>query len=299
MPGRLPPLAWLRAFEAAARHLSFTQAAVELRLTQTAVSKQVKLLEQQLGEELFQRKPRSLVLTKVGAAYLPKLRDSFAKLAAATDEVFGERRRHVLTIRAAIGFSVNWLAPRITGFVDQRPEIPIRLVSSVWGEDFDRERLDLDIQYGNGQWPGYRVDRLTTDKLFPVCAPGMVAGNPPLFTPQDLAAHRLLHVIGYEDGWANWLRAAGAENVHPGQGIQFDTSLLAFECAARGGGITLARTSLAEEELASGRLIKPFSLEIPTNEGFFLLTPEAGPVRSQAAVFRSWLVEEAARSFAT
>ena len=290
---KLPPLAWLRAFEAAARHLSFTQAAIELNLTQAAISKQIRLLEQYLQEPLFHRKPRSLVLTKMGAAYLPKLRDSLARLAAGTNEVFGNRRGEVLTIRAPIGYSVVWLVQSLGDFIDNHPKIPVRLVSSVWQEDFEREQLHLDIQYGNGFWPKYHADQLTNDKLFPVCAPSVIAGKDGLRTPDDLAQHRLLHVLGYADGWANWLNAAGTTGIHPGQGLQFDTSLLAFEFAATSGGVALARSSLVINQLNSGRLLKPFTLEVDAVENFYLLSPEDGTGHPHAAIFREWLLGQA------
>ncbi|RME17084.1 MAG: transcriptional regulator GcvA [Alphaproteobacteria bacterium] len=292
---RLPPLTWLRAFEASARHLSFTLAARELNLTQAAVSKQIRLLEAHLGEPLFERKPRSLVLTKAGAAYLPKVRDGFDRLAKGTREVFGARRAGVLTVRAPASYAVNWIAPRLAGFLDRYPDIPVRLVSSVWCDAFDAERYDLDIQYGTGRWAGLRADRLTWETITPVCAPWLVEGERPLRTPDDLAHERLLHVLGYEDGWARWLSEAGAEGVHPGHGIQFDTSLMAFEFAARGGGVTLARSSILEAELARGRLVRPFELEVAVDEAFYLIAPEGRVLPADAETFRAWLLEEAGR----
>ncbi|MGB7243261.1 MAG: transcriptional regulator GcvA [Sulfitobacter sp.] len=290
---RLPHLTWLRAFEASARHLSFTNAAQELNLTQAAISKQVKLLEHYLREPLFERKPRSLVLTKVGAAYLPKVRDGFDRLAAGTEEVFGLRRSEVLTVRAPVGYSVNWIAPRLQGFFDAYPDTPVRLVSSVWGEQFDNERFDLDIQYGSGKWPGFKTDRLTWEVITPVCAPSLLDGANAIESPSDLARHRLLHVLGYEEGWADWLHHAGASGVNSGQGLQFDTSLLAFEFAARGGGIALARSSMLGPEIERGRLVCPFDLRVPLSEAFYLITPEAGQDHPDAGKFRDWLIEAA------
>ncbi|MEZ5911685.1 MAG: transcriptional regulator GcvA [Paracoccaceae bacterium] len=291
---RLPHLTWLRAFEASARHLSFTNAAQELNLTQAAISKQVKLLEHYLREPLFERKPRSLVLTKVGAAYLPKVRDGFERLAAGTEEVFGLRRSEVLTVRAPVGYSVNWIAPRLQGFFDLYPDTPVRLVSSVWGDQFDNERFDLDIQYGTGRWPGYRADRLTWEAIKPVCAPAMLQGDRAIRTPADLAHHRLLHVLGYEEGWADWLRYARVGGINSGQGLQFDTSLLAFEFASRGGGVALARSSMLGVEIERGRLVSPFAIEAPLTEAFYLIAPETDRDHPDAEKFRSWLIETAA-----
>ena len=288
---RLPHLTWLRAFEASARHLSFTNAAQELNLTQAAISKQVKLLEHYLREPLFERKPRSLVLTKVGAAYLPKVRDGFDRLAAGTEEVFGLRRSEVLTVRAPVGYSVNWIAARLGDFFDRHPATDIRFVSSVWGDRFDNERFDLDIQYGTGTWSGYHSDRLTWEVIKPVCAPSLRRGADALRAPEDLARHRLLHVLGYEEGWADWLRFAGVDGVSAGQGLQFDTSLLAFEFAARGGGVALARSSMLGVEIERGRLVEPFGIEAPLHEAFYLISPLSGHEHPDAARFRDWLIE--------
>ncbi len=290
---RLPHLTWLRAFEASARHLSFTNAAQELNLTQAAISKQVKLLEHYLREPLFERKPRSLVLTKVGAAYLPKVRDGFERLAAGTEEVFGLRRSEVLTVRAPVGYSVNWIAPRLQGFFDRHPDTEVRLVSSVWGDQFDNERFDLDIQYGTGRWPGYKADRLTWEVIKPVCAPSLLEGEHAIRKLADLAHHRLLHVLGYEEGWADWLRYAKASGMNSGRGLQFDTSLLAFEFASRGGGVALARSSMLGIEIERGRLVEPFSIEAPLQEAFNLISPEAGRYHPDAEKFREWLIETA------
>lgn len=290
---RLPHLTWLRAFEASARHLSFTNAAQELNLTQAAISKQVKLLEHYLREPLFERKPRSLVLTKVGAAYLPKVRDGFERLAAGTEEVFGLRRSEVLTVRAPVGYSVNWIAPRLQGFFDRHPDTEVRLVSSVWGDQFDNERFDLDIQYGTGRWSGYKADRLTWEVIKPVCAPSLLEGEHAIRKPADLAHHRLLHVLGYEEGWADWLRYVKASGINSGQGLQFDTSLLAFEFASRGGGVALARSSMLGIEIERGRLVEPFSIEAPLQEAFHLISPETGRDHPDAQKFREWLIETA------
>ena len=287
---RLPPLSWVRAFEAAARHLSFTHAAAELNLTQAAVSKQVKLLEHHLREPLFERKPRSLMLTKVGAAYLPKVQDAFGRLGAGTQEVFGNRRTEMLTVRAPVALAVNWIAARLPAFLDLYPKLPIRLVSSVWNADFEPERYDLDIRYGLGKWTGFKAEQLSWEVLEPICLP-QVAKR--LVTPDDLAGERLLHVLGYQEGWSTWLAAANATRVNAGSGAHFDTSLMAFEVAANGGGVALGRPSMAAKELASGRLVRPFDLEVPVREAFYLLSPDEGMAHPDAAIFRTWLLAQA------
>lgn len=292
----LPPLPWLRAFASAARHLSFTQAAAELNLTQAAISKQVKSLELYLRHPLFIRGPRSLVLTKTGAAYLPKVNDAFDRLAVGTREVFGRRRHQALTLRCAASFAVTWLAPRLPDFIARHPGKNIRLISSVWNDAFDKDLFDLDIQYGTGPWPGYANHRLTWEHITPLCAPGLLAKMPARALPDDLHHQTLLHVLGYQEGWSTWLAAAKATKVNAGSGAHFDTSLMAFEVAANGGGVALGRPSMAARELASGRLVRPFDLAVPVREAFYLLSPDEGMAHPDAAIFRTWLLAQAHRN---
>lgn len=286
-PTDLPPLTWLRAFEAAARTLSFTHAASELHLTQAAISKHVKALEQHLRQPLFLRRPRGLELTKSGAAYLPKVQDAIQRLAIGTREVFGQRRSQALTIRCAVSFATNWLMPRLPDYLGKNPGKTVRLLSSVWNEPFDAEDIDLDIQYGTGAWPGCKSHRLTWETITPLCAPGLA-----LSVADELRHHRLLHVLGYHEGWGIWLKAAGAKGVDAGSGLHLDTSLTAFELAAQGGGIALGRRSLAAQGLASGRLIAPFPLDVPIDEAFHLVEPNGGPRHPDAQDFTTWLVAQ-------
>ena len=285
----LPPLTWLRAFEAAARTLSFTHAASELHITQAAVSKHVKSLEQHLRRPLFIRRPRGLELTKSGAAYLPKVQDAMERLAMGTREVFGQRRTSALTVRCAVSFAVNWLSPRLPDYLHRYPGKTIRLLSSVWNDAFDIEDFDLDIQYGNGHLPGFNSHRLTWETITPLCAPNLPA-RIALNTPEDLRHHRLLHVLGYQEGWGIWLKAADAHQVDAGSGLPLDTSLTAFELAAHGGGIALGRKSLAAHALMSGRLIAPFDLAVPIDEAFHLIQPAGSSTHPDAALFVDWLL---------
>ncbi len=280
----LPPLAWLRAFEVSARHLSFTSAAQELALSQAAVSKQIKLLELKLGEPLFFRFPRSLGLTKAGEAFLPKVQDAFERLAAGASEVFGPCQSDVLTIRCAIGFAVNWLAPRLPDFIAENPGIALRLISSVWNEDAGNESFDLDIRYGDGRWPGVKAERLTREYIQPVCSPALANA---LRSPADLMNQTLIHVLGYKEGWALWLKTAGVKISPTNLGLQCDTSLMAFEVAAQGSGVALGRSSMIDKELHTGRLVAPFSLAVPVDEGFHLVSRDNA---QQARVFREWVL---------
>ncbi len=293
MSNDLPPLIWLRAFEASARTLSFTNAAAELHVTQAAVSKHVKSLELYLRHPLFLRHARGISLTKSGEAYLPKVQDAFARLALGTREVFGQRGRQGITLRCAVSFAVNWLAPRLPAFLAQYPTTPLRVISSVWNDPFDKESFDLDIQYGKGDWAGCIPHRLTWDSITPVCAPDLPA-RLPLAAPDDLRHHRLLHVLGYQEGWGIWLAAAGAFDVDSGQGVQLDTSLTAFEIAAQGGGVALGRSSLLQRDFAAGRLIAPFDLAVPIDEAFYLLEPEGGATHPDAKRVVDWITAQVA-----
>jgi LysR family transcriptional regulator, glycine cleavage system transcriptional activator len=286
----LPPPAWLHTFNEAARHLSFTAAAEALNLSQAAVSKQIKLLELHLGEPLFQRLPRSLKLTRAGEAYVPKVRDAFERLTTGTGEVFGRQRGGVLTIRAAIGFATNWLAPRLPDFLILHPKIRLRITSSIWNEA-EASAFDLDIRYGDGNWPGLTSERLTRECLFPVCAPALLAGDNALRNPLSLSAHRLIHVLGYRDGWAQWLKAAGLPGLSGKPDLQFDTSLMALEMAALGQGVALGRTSMSAALLGSGRLVSPFDLQVPSGEGFHLITSASAAKMPEAQAFRQWLLK--------
>ncbi|MFM2390991.1 MAG: hypothetical protein RLZZ437_2546 [Pseudomonadota bacterium] len=285
----LPPLTWLRAFEAAARTLSFTHAAAELHVTQAAVSKHVKSLEHHVRQPLFARLPRGLELTKSGAAYLPKVQDALERLAIGTREVFGQRRSSALTLRCAASFAVNWLAPRLPTYFHRYPGKTVRVLSSVWNEAGDAADFDLDIQYGLGPWPGFNSQRLTWETITPLCAPDLPASLA-LTHPDDLRHHRLLHVLGYHEGWGIWLKAAGAQDVDAGSGQYMDTSLMAFEIAAQGGGVALGRASLAAQALASGRLIAPFGLAVPVDEAFHLIRPAGSNGHPDTDEFVDWLM---------
>ena len=285
----LPPLPWLRTYDVSARHLSFTSAAQELGLSQAAVSKQIKLLELKLGEPLFIRLPRSLKLTMAGEAFLPKVRDAFERLANGANEVFGTARSDILTIRAAAGFAVNWLAPRLPDFIQRHPDIALRLISSVWNEEEANPVYDLDIRYGDGNWVGENAERLTYERLEPVCSPELLKV---LKSPQDLHNHTLIHVLGYKEGWALWLKAAGVDiGITPN--IQVDTSLMAFQLAKAQAGIAMGRSSLLEKELRSGQLVAPFALQVPVQEAFYLIARHTADNLPHASLFRNWLINTA------
>lgn len=294
MSHRLPPLNWLRTFESAARHLSFTAAAAELGVTQSAVSQQVRLLEQHLGRVLFHRLPRGLRLAEAGEALLPLLRDTFERLAAGTTEIFGAPVSNRLVVRATTGFALLWLAPRLPRFHAAHPDVGLHVVTSIWPAEYTDPSLDLEIRCGGGHWPGLEAERLTWDEVFPVCSPLLAKGPRPLSDPADLASHVLLHVVGFRDGWMQWLARAGvADRVDASGGLTFDTAAMALDLAAQGAGVALGRSCYVREAIKAGRLTAPFEISLATDEAFYLVAAKERPRSWAANAFRDWLVAAA------
>ncbi|TLZ39493.1 MAG: LysR family transcriptional regulator, partial [Gammaproteobacteria bacterium] len=250
------PVNWLRSFEVAARHLSLSAAASELNVTPAAVSQQVRLLELRLGEKLFVRHARGLRLTLAGEALVPVCRESFERLDTALAELFGDRGKQQLVIRVSLGFARQWLLERLAGFARKHPEIPIRLVTTVWaGEPLDSS-VDVDIRLTAGPIPGMQSHQLTHDAVFPVCSPGLAKAPPRLRRPSDLRHRSLLTTIGFAEGWRHWFAAAGIDPEPSATRLEFDSMRLALEMAALGHGVALARSSYAEDLLRAGR-VKP------------------------------------------
>lgn len=286
------PVAWLRVFDLAARHLSFSAAAEELHVTPSAVSQQVRLLEHFVGQELFQRLPRGLRLTVAGEALVPVCRESFRRLDAALLELFGDRHSDRLVIRVAAGFARHWLLKRLARFSANNPDFPIRIVASVWASDPLDPNVELDIRVASGPLSGMSAVCLTQDELFPVCSPALTKGRAALRRATDLTRQPLLHTIGFAQGWADWLAAAGIRRPMRTSDIEFDSVLLSQEMAALGHGVALARTSFAEDLLVDGRLVEPFSVRLKAIDNVYLVHPSDINPRSRAAVFRDWLLAD-------
>ena len=293
MTARLPSLNGLRAFEAAARHLSFTRAAAELNVTQTAISHQIKRLEEELGIRLFIRQNRALALTPAAKEYLPGIRAAFNDLRLATDRLLRRDDDHVLTVSTLASLAAKWLLPRITGFQEAHPGIDVRITTSTALVDFRSGDVDAAIRYGRGQWPGLRVDWLMADKLFPVCSPALLAGAKPLRKPEDLADHVLLHSsAGNDDDWRLWLTAAGLPtNLSKQPGVTFDLVFMTVQAAIDGVGVAMGRTSYVQDDIAKGRLVVPFDITLPVDAGFYLVSPEAKADSPKLSAFRNWLMD--------
>jgi len=291
MTSRLPSLNGLRAFEAAARHLSFTQAASELNVTQTAISHQIKRLEEELGVRLFIRQNRSLALTAEAQDYLPGIRAAFNDLRLATDRLLRKDDGHVLTVSTIASLAAKWLLPRLTSFQEANPGIDVRITTSTSLVDFQRDKVDAGIRYGRGQWAGVRADWLMADELFPVCSPELLKSKP-LKCPEDLKDHVLLHTgSGYDDDWRLWLTASGLPaNFSKQPGLSFDLIFMTVQAAIDGMGVAMGRTAYVEQDIAKGRLVVPFKMTFPVDAGFYLVSPSDRADSPKLTAFRKWLL---------
>jgi LysR family glycine cleavage system transcriptional activator len=308
---RLPPLNALRAFEAAARHLSFKNAARELHVTAGAVSHQVKLLEEHLGVALFRRLTRALVLTPEAHAMLPKVHEGLAALAEAVERVRAREVAGALTVIAPPNFAARWLVPRLARFTGDHPNLDLHIASRPTMIDgrLDSEVLPVVdargdaplamVRFGDGRYPGARVDQVFAPVYVPVCSPKLLAGEHPLRTPSDLRFHTLLHddtVVeeGARPSWSDWLQAVGVTGIEASRGPHFSDASLAFEAALEGMGVALAMKPLVRAEIDAGRLAVPFDITAPASYAYYLVTPEGDPGAGPVADFRRWLLAETA-----
>lgn len=300
MSRKLPPLNSLRAFEAAGRHLSFTKAALELHVTPAAISHQIKALEEQCGALLFRRLTRSLVLTEAGAAALPALSEGFDRLAEGAARLVLPRDSRFLTVSAAPSFCARWLMPRLDRFSAAEPEIDIRIDATDKLTDFELDGVDIALRYGQGDYPGLVSERIMGEVVFPVCGPAVLERRP-LRTPADLAHHTLLHVYwkmadDKAPSWRMWLKAAGIEGVDAERGPRFNVDSLVVQAAVEGLGVALANGAIIAEDLAAGRLVRPFppGRDERTIFSYYLVYPEAHGLNPKVRAFRDWVMAEAA-----
>ena len=285
---RLPSLTGLRAFEAAARLMSFKQAAAELAVTPTAVSHQIRQLEAELGARLFVRGSRGVGLSETGRALYPDVRDGFEALHRGAERIRG-RDRNRLTISTVASFAVKWLVPRLGRFQARYPEIDVRITTEMALVDFARDEIDLAIRYGHGRWPGLTADRLMAEDWRPLCSPDLE-----LASPADLSRHTLLHNSRYEDDWRRWLTMAGFADVEAARQLTFDDSGAVLQAAINGLGVALGRRGYADADLAAGRLVEPFDIHLPQETAFYVVVPERRVGEPAIAAFHDWVLAEAA-----
>ena len=292
MARRLPALTALRAFEAAGRLLSFTRAAKELHVTQAAVSHQIKTLEDQLGVALFKRVHRGLLLTDAGQALLQPMTRAFDTMADAVEGLNAKRRSDQITLSTLDSLAATWLLPRLLRFRMDYPNVDIRVSTSERLIDLASDGFDLAIRYGRGKWPRVESRRLMTEEIFPVCAPALLEGDPPLREPCDLAKFTLLHDDMTED-WTMWLEAAGVGDIDVARGLAFTHSNLVTQAARDGAGVALGRSVLVQEDLNAGRLVRPFALGLPAFHAYWIVTPKGIEPRREVRSFIDWLIAEA------
>lgn len=290
-----PPLNALRAFEAAARELSVRRAAERLNVTPSAVSHQIRALEDRLGVALFRREARRLFLTEAGQTLLPGLRDGFARIDAALAEVETHGRTGALTVSMLSTFAAHWFIPRLPRFQKRHPDIDVRVSTTTRPVAFAAEGIDAAIRYGAGDWSGLESDRLVEETLVPVCSPALLTGGPPLSRPADLAAHTLLVAEARPDDWALWLASAGAAELEPAGRITFDSTNFALDAAIGGAGVAIAGRELVLPDLAAGRLVEPFDHAVMRGAAYYFVCPGARAHTPKLVALRDWLRAEAAR----
>jgi LysR family glycine cleavage system transcriptional activator len=291
---RLPPLNALKAFEAAARHESFTRAAEEPRVTQGAVSHQVKSLEAELGIKLFNRERQRLVITDSGREYLSVLRDAFDRIAVGTERVLQRQSSGVFTLSTSPDFAAKWLVHRLGRFAEAHPSIDLRVSATMHHVDFAREEIDLAVRHGDGHWAGLDVVRLSSEELFAVCSPKLLSGGNRLRTPSDLLKLPLLH-LDDRKYWKKWLEAAGVANAEVSYGPVLNRASMVIDAAVDGQGVALARTTLAAWDIINGRLVRPFGQALRISRTYWIVCPKATTTLPKIASCREWLLAEAAQ----
>jgi LysR family glycine cleavage system transcriptional activator len=288
---RLPPLNALRAFEAAARHLSFTRAAGELNVTQAAVSHQIRALEERLGRKLFRRVGRNLFLTDAAQVYLADIRGAFDRIDEATRRLEARERGGVLNATVLPSFAAMWLLPRLGRFRAAHPEIDVRLSSDSEMVDFARSDFDVGIRTGRGKWPGLSAHLILTERLTVVCSPAL-AKSVKLKSPRDLAKVTLLHDEPRER-WSLWFRRLGIDGIDPWRGPGFSHSNMVIQAAVAGQGVAVVGETLVTDEIKAGRLVRPFAETLPTDYSYYLVYLEAAAERPKIVAFRDWILAEA------
>ena len=304
MKRKLPPLKALRAFESAARHLSFTAAAEELNVTPAAVGHQVRALEDYFGQPLLYRSTRKVELTEVARWVLPSVSQGFDLLADAGERLMAPQAGPALNLTVEPAFASRWLVQRLEDFHQRHPQWDVRLSATPDLVDLHEGRFDMAIRFGDGRYPGLVIHRLGLEEVFPVCAPGLLRSHGELREPNDLRGLTLLHedwVMSNEQVWPNWkmwLQVAGGDRVDPDPGPHFSNSALAIEAAVGGQGVVLASTALVADDLAAGRLVCPFGDRFTTqlNTAYYLVHQESVARDPKVTAFRDWLLDEYARS---
>jgi len=292
----LPPVAWLRAFEAAARHSSFAAAAGELNMTAASVSHQIRSLEKRLGFGLFERLPRGVRLSDMGAAYLPAVRRAFEDLSVATTGIFGSLGERTLRIRLPISYATLVLTPLLPDFRRRYPAIDLQLCTTIWGDGLNRDALDIDIRYGDGHWSDLpaqsgQPEKISVEKSIIVCSPRhaeSLGADPSL---RALCAGEIIQIMGCESLWNDLLKQERVDAPVGPSAIKSDTSLVALDYAAAGTGAVLVLDAFAAPYLRAGRLVRPVGAELESRQGHFLIRRPDSQHKPEVLLFCDWLTE--------
>lgn len=284
----LPPLTWLRAFEATARHLSFTLAAAELGLTQSAISQHVRHLESYLGQDLFLRKTRAIALTEAGSNYLPTIREAFELLASGTRAFTGDAKGKAVTVQSNLAFATFWLAPRLRRLSEAHPWINLHLVTPIWDPERSSATAEIEIRFGRGAELSPTAVRLSDDQCYPVCHPEFALGRP------DWRSAPLYDCAGITGNWQVWLNSQGLRLPRDKAINLASTYVISLNVALGQGGLAMGHDTLVAGLLREGRLIRPFRHSFPLTEGYYLLPPARHHETPATRAFRDWLDGEIA-----
>lgn len=289
---RLPPLNWLRAFEASARALSFTAAAQELSMTQSAVSQQIKSLENSLGRTLFLRRVRGLELTDEGRGYLPTVQAAFAMLEEGTQVLRGRNEPDVLELQVNLSFALFWLTPRLGRFMQENPWVRLNLATAVWAEERPNSSASMHIVFGLEKREGKEGKRLGRDSMFPVCSPQLAKK---ISSIDDLLGQRLFDLPGTAQSWSSWLGANPQKATIPVPAVhRASTWALSLDWAKRGLGVSLAHDTVANDLVAAGQLVRPFEFTLPLKEAYYVIAPDGTNTHAATRAFKEWLLREMA-----
>jgi DNA-binding transcriptional LysR family regulator len=290
---RLPSLRSLLAFEAAARHLSFTKAASELNLTQTAVSHQIKVLETHLGMQLFQRDRNIVRMTAEAETYLLSIRSGLTTIGEATEELTRGSAQKFLNVSCLVTFGLKCLTPKLQKFSVRHPEISVNLAYPTRFRQFKDRDFDVAIQYGNGKWDGYTADLLCHSEIFPVCAPQIYDQIDLSRGPSELQRFPCLHTPYFlcRDDWKRWFNSVGLKLDFDAGQFSFNTVVGALQAAVDGVGVAMGRTPLVAMDLEAGRLKVPFDLRIKSGFGYYIITPAEKQNLPKVRRFREWMLE--------
>lgn len=292
MARRIPPLNPLRVFEVVARTENLTMAAHELHVTQSAVSRQIGVLETYLGVELFRRERHGVALTRAGHSYAEQVVPAFKSIADATESLIKGTRQGALRVRTYTTFAAKWLIPRLGEFRQLHPHIEVRISNAVPDVDFDRDPADVAVQFGDGNWPRVQTDLLFFDQIEPVCSPqylALHAPNPKY--PESLLRQRLLISHYRRSDWEDWLSATHMTALsRDAEQMTFSSSVLTWQAAIEGLGMAIGQNALLAHEFSAGQLVRPYERPIHSNKAYYLVRPKLQRESRKVSVFRDWLL---------